>query len=209
MISIQIELKGKTCLCIGGGQVAERRLAKLLDEGMIITVISPTVTEKMAVWAKEKRILWLEKEAEKEDVQPAFLVLAMTDSAEVNTWVEEIARGQGAFINRADAASHSSFRFPAITEVGGIKIAVSTGNASPRINKLFRQDLEERYEALAEALPKIAAYRKEVKGILPSSKEREAFWQDYLTRESFEEILQGHWDKVEETINSAISSLRD
>lgn len=209
MLSIQLDVAGKECLCIGGGAVAERRLAVLLQENMKITVISPAVTTQIKQWAEEKKLSWIAREMIDEDIKSVFLVMAMTDQPTINERIEGLARKQGAFVNRADSSSHSTVTFPAITQIGDIKFAVVTGEMSPRINKLIREDIEEHYKALAQALPYIGQVRKELKTILPTGKERAAFWRKILTKERFKELLNGQRKDVEERINSAISSLRD
>jgi len=44
---IFIELTERRCLVIGGGAVAERKVEELLAVGGRVTVISPTITERL------------------------------------------------------------------------------------------------------------------------------------------------------------------
>ena len=44
---IFLEMNGRRVLVIGGGGVAERKIAGLLEAGSAVTVISPDVTERI------------------------------------------------------------------------------------------------------------------------------------------------------------------
>ena len=50
---IYLEMTGRRCLVIGGGAVAERKIANLLEAGAEVTVISPDASENVARWSKE------------------------------------------------------------------------------------------------------------------------------------------------------------
>ena len=45
---VNLNLAGRRCLLIGGGKVAERKVAALLQAGAEVTVVSPNLTEGMA-----------------------------------------------------------------------------------------------------------------------------------------------------------------
>ena len=42
---VNLNLAGRRCLVIGGGKVAERKVATLLQAGAEVTVVSPNLTE--------------------------------------------------------------------------------------------------------------------------------------------------------------------
>ena len=58
MITMALRLTGQRCLVIGGGAVAERRIALFLEEGAKVTVVSPEVTDAIAAWAKSGQLVW-------------------------------------------------------------------------------------------------------------------------------------------------------
>ena len=57
MITMALRLTGQRCLVIGGGAVAERRIALFLEEGAKVTVVSPEVTDAIAAWAKSGQLV--------------------------------------------------------------------------------------------------------------------------------------------------------
>lgn len=208
MITMGFRLNGRPCTVVGGGKVSERRIRLLLNEGAKLTVISPAVTDAIAQWALEGRLV-LYKEPYKADLlgAPQFIVIA-TDNKAVNEEAAADGRRSGAFINRADVQSDCDFTFPASLVMGDLVISIMTGSASPRLNRLIKQDMMNRYKPIEEVLPKLVKLRQQVKELLKTPEERETFWHERLTTEALELILSGCWKRVEEQINNAISSIR-
>lgn len=208
MITMGFRLNGHPCTVVGGGKVSERRIRLLLAEGAELTVISPKVTAAIAQWALEGRLV-LYKEPYKAELlgMPRFVVIA-TDNKAVNEAAAADARQLGAFINRADVQSECDFTFPASLVMGELVISIMTGSASPRLNRLIKQDMMNRYEPIKDVLPRLVELRQQVKGLLTTPEERENFWYKQLTAEALELILSGRWKRVEEQINNAISSIR-
>lgn len=208
MLSVQIDVKGRPCLFVGAGAVAERRIDNLMKEGASIIVLSPHVTDQIRLWAEEGLLTWIEAKYEEGQLPEAFMVFVCTDDEDVNEACATEARSKGALVNRGDRKDDCDFTMPAQVVLGDLKATLSTANSSPRINRLLRMDFEERYAPIAEALPSLKAMRDEVKLLLPSSKEREAFWQNHVNASDIELIIQGRWRDVEEKIRREISSIR-
>ena len=86
---IFLKLKNRRCLVIGGGVVAERKIAGLLEVGAAVTVISPDVTETIARWSKGKIIELIARRYQSGDLSGYALVFAATGDADVNAAVSE------------------------------------------------------------------------------------------------------------------------
>lgn len=109
-----VDLAGKTCVVVGGGQVAARRAAALSRFGAQVVVISPD-------WqGKTDDIDWMPRSYQEGDLTGAFLAVAATDSRAVNQAVGEEARRRGIPVSVADRKEESSFFFPALCEGGGV-----------------------------------------------------------------------------------------
>ncbi|MGA9224843.1 MAG: NAD(P)-binding protein [Mesobacillus sp.] len=155
MYAINLELRGRKAVVIGGGKVAERKAAGLLEEGADVTVISPMLTDGLMKLAEDGSLSWLKKTFSPEDLKEAFLIFAATDSREVNLAVKDKA-APGQLVNIADDPALSDFQVPSLLKRGKLSIAVSTSGASPILAKKIRSQLEEtfdeRYEAYMEFL---------------------------------------------------------
>ncbi|WP_423408613.1 bifunctional precorrin-2 dehydrogenase/sirohydrochlorin ferrochelatase [Heyndrickxia sp. MSNUG] len=155
MYAINLELRGRKAVVVGGGKVAERKAAGLLEEGADVTVVSPTLTYGLLKLAEAGRLSWLKKTFSPEDLKEAFLIFAATDSREVNFAVK-VSATPSQLVNIADDPALSDFQVPSMVKRGKLSIAVSTSGASPILAKKIRSQLEEtfdeRYEAYMEFL---------------------------------------------------------
>ncbi len=208
MITVGLSLKNRPCLVVGGGEVALRRIKKLIDEGAQILVVSPDVLPEIATYHEEGTLQWVAKPYSSEYMIGQQFVIIATDKPAVNAKVMEDAQNVQAFINRADVKEDSTWVFGSATEFGDLEISIFTNQVSPRISRLLRQDIERRYGILAEWLPQIRLWRQELQHILRTPKEREQFWRTYLGESEFMQIIEGQGDSVKENIVHAISRIR-
>ena len=208
MITVGLSLKGRSCLVVGGGQVALRRIEKLIEEEATIVVVSPDVLPDIARYHTEGKLQWIEAPYGSNDMEGQQFVIIATDNPIVNTQVMNDATAVGAFINRADVKEDSTWVFGSATEIGDLEISIFTNQVSPRVSRLLRQDIEKRYGILAEWLPQIRLWRQELQQLLSTPKEREQFWRTYLGESEFIQILEGQGDLVKENIVHAISRIR-
>lgn len=137
-----LNLKGRKAVVVGGGRVAERKVSGLLKAGAMVVVVSPRVTSRLKAHADRGRIQWRKRAYRKGDLREAFLSVAATDSARVNSKVSLEAPG---LCNVIDSADLSNFIVPSSLRQGDLAIAVSTGGASPALARAIRLELETLY----------------------------------------------------------------
>ena len=130
---------------VGGGQVAERKTLSLLEAGANVTVISPSLTQKLQELSQSGKIIHLPKTFDDKDLTGALLVIAATDSREVNTSIGRLCKKRNILVNVVTPPDESSFIVPSVVERGELLIAVSTSGMSPALSKKIREELEERY----------------------------------------------------------------
>ena len=208
MITVGLSLTGRPCLVVGGGEVALRRITKLIDEEAKILVVSPAVLPNIETYHAQGQLQWIEGPYRSEYMVDQQFVIIATDNPIVNTQVMDDATAVGAFINRADVKDDSTWVFGSATKMGDLELSIFTNQVSPRISRLLRQDIERRYAVLAEWLPQIRLWRQELQQLLQTPKEREQFWRTYLGESEFIQVLEGQGDSVKENIVHAISRIR-
>ena len=208
MITVGLSLKDRPCLVVGGGEVALRRIKKLIDEEAQILVVSPDVLPDIVIYQEEGKLQWVAKPYRSEYMVGQQFVIIATDNPVVNVQVMEDAQEVQAFINRADVKDDSNWVFGSATEIGDLEISIFTNQVSPRVSRLLRQDIEKRYGILADWLPQILLWRKELQRRLGTPKEREQVWRTYLGESEFIQILEGQGDSVKENIVHAINCIR-
>jgi len=149
-----LEMHGRRALVIGGGAVAERKIANLLEAGAQVTVISPGITETIARWSKENSITLIARRYQPGDLAGYELVFVATDDQEVNATAYNESRERGVWVNAADDPAHCDFILPSVLRRGDLTVAVSSGGASPALARTIREELEihltQEYEQLAQ-----------------------------------------------------------
>jgi cobalt-precorrin 5A hydrolase/precorrin-3B C17-methyltransferase len=140
-------LQNQLAVVVGGGPVAERKVAGLLPTGISIRLISPTVTPTLQAWAANGQLAWKARPYRQGDLQDALLVFAATNQRAVNAQVAQDAQALRALCNVADAPAEGAFHVPAVHRQADLTIAVGTGGNSPARARQVR-------DLLAEALRK-------------------------------------------------------
>lgn len=141
---IQLQLQGKEVVIIGGGKVAERKIAGLLHTGAVITVVSPELTETLHDFVIEEKIIWKKKHFTADDLDGAFLVIAATNEREVNLAVKQAAAPHQ-LLSLIDNPEESNFILPSVIRQGKLTITISTSGASPLLAKKIKGEIAELY----------------------------------------------------------------
>jgi siroheme synthase-like protein len=165
---ICLNIRGRRCVVVGGGRVAERKARGLLAAGADVTVIAREAGSGLKRLARGRKIGVLRRGFLSSDLKAAFIVMAATDDAAVNTRVASEARRRGALVNVADSPWLCDFFLPAVVRRGDLQIAISTAGSSPALAKRIRKELSGRYREEYGTLLHIAsALRPDVMRIVP------------------------------------------
>ncbi|MBH0229461.1 NAD(P)-binding protein [Halobacillus yeomjeoni] len=132
-------------IIIGGGAVAEKRARTLVEEGSQVKVISPGVTTGIKTMAVNKDLIWIRKSFSEKDLIGAFIVVIATNNATVNEEVLSAAKDHP-LVNFTSDGERGNLQFPSLLTKGRLKIAISTGGASPKLAALIKKDLEKKYD---------------------------------------------------------------
>ena len=177
---VLLSLHQKRCVIVGGGRVAARKVAGLLEAGARVTVISPLLDAALSELYAQGGI-----EAALRSYVPGMLaqyrpllVFAATDSAAVNRAVLDEARSLGILANTADEADAGDFHTMAVIRRGQVTAGIGTGGASPALAAHLRQRLE---SAIGSEYGTLAAWllelRPAVRAHISTQDARAAFWQ--------------------------------
>jgi len=152
-----LEMNRRRCLVLGGGAVAERKIASLLEAGAEVTVISPDVTEAIARWSKNHSIQFHARDYQYGDINGHELVFIATDDGAVNAQAHQDGKKQGVWINAADDPEHCDFILPSVLRRGDLTVAISSGGNSPALARTIREELESYFTQEYEQLAGLAA----------------------------------------------------
>lgn len=142
---VGLDIKGRTCLVVGGGQVGTRKVKTLLECGACVTVVSPKATQALADLAEQGRITWKMRAYRASDQQGAFLVIGATDEEALNHAIYKDAERAGRLCNIADQPERCNFVLPSIVRQGDLMIAISTAGKSPAFARFMRQKLQKQF----------------------------------------------------------------
>ncbi len=142
---INLDLRGKRCVVFGGGRVAERKVARLLECGAHVAVVAPELSEGLAELAEAGRLQHVPDGYDEEHLDSAFLVIGATNDEAINAQVSQECAAANILCNIVDDPERCSFTLPALVARGDFCLAVSTGGKSPALAKRVRQELEKLY----------------------------------------------------------------
>ncbi|MCD9022729.1 precorrin-2 dehydrogenase/sirohydrochlorin ferrochelatase family protein [Cohnella silvisoli] len=191
---IMLKVEGRKCVVIGGGSVAQRKTAGLLEANAIVEVISPRVTPKLLEWAETGRLRIREREAQESDIEGAILVFAATDRPEINKWVAEVAEKRAIPVNVADDGDEGDFLVPAVLRRGKLVLTASASGAGPALASRIVKELADQYgPEYKENIEALKAIRAIVKAEVSDLSDRRALLQAAVTDEALEEWRSTDW----------------
>ena len=83
MYPVSLNIEGKLCAVVGGGNVAERKVLSLLNAHASVRIISPQLTEVLSDLTANASVEWQSRGYQRGDLDGALLVFAATDNRDV------------------------------------------------------------------------------------------------------------------------------
>src|SRR5215469_337104 len=186
-----LKLAGRPCLVVGAGVIGEAKIASLLEAEARVRVVAPKATEQVRAWTGAKRIDWLAREFEAEDLRGMFLVVAATSSTDVHERIFEEATRRGVLCNIVDVPPLCDFYYPAVVQRGALQIAVSTGGQTPALAQRLRKELEEQFgPEYAAWLKHLGEERAKLFSAAMNPDERKRLLHDLASADAFRSFLR-------------------
>ncbi len=158
---IFLDLRGKPCLVVGGGEIGARKVAGLLNASAHVTVISPEAGDIIQRHAESNRLRYIKRPYQDGDLKGYFLAYAATGIVEIDARMVWEAYTHGVLLNVVDRPVLCNFITPAVVQRGDLSIAVSTGGKSPGFAKRVKQKIAAMiHPEYGGALAAIAAQRQ-------------------------------------------------
>ena len=188
-----------TCLVVGAGEVAARKVELLLKTSAHITVVAPWVCDTVQRFAKEDKIDLIVRPYIESDLNNKQMVFVATDNSTTNKQIHDQARQQKILVNVVDNTPLCQFITPSIVDRSPIIIAMSSGGVAPVLLRYLRQKLESVIPQKVSLLGQFSEkFRESVKKRFKSVTERRYFWEDVLDGDIAENILQGNAQVAEQ-----------
>lgn len=175
------DLRGRPVLVVGGGIVAERKVAALCEAGAAVRIGAHALTPALADWAARGLITHLQGDYHPEWLDDVWLAIAATDQPEINAAIADAAARRRVFANVVDDAALSSVQVPARVRRGPLQVAISSGGAAPMLARHLRERLEtELDESLGLLALLLQRLRPRITVRLPSLAARRRFFDTVL-----------------------------
>lgn len=213
---IDLNLKGRQVVVVGGGREATRKVDALLLQDCEILVVAGNFSDEISAWEKEGR-LSLRKEMVSggeflSDHDRLILVIAATDDKPLNRKIVESAKKLRCYAYAVDDPEVSDFHHPSVLNVKDtVQIAISTSGKSPLMAKQLRKKIEPALNDLIQPddilkIHLLHRLREKAKSFLPNSDERKQFFESILCNEEINRLLAQ--DKLPEAETLALKILK-
>ncbi len=195
---ICLDLAGRSCVVVGGGRVAERKVLGLLSCSAQVLVISPELTGELLRRHNDGVIQWIDREYRQGDLKQAFLVIAATDDDETQKQVYGEAAAHNILLNVADVPQRCNFILPATVRQGDLTISISTAGKSPALARKLRLELEKTFGAEYRVLVDIlGAARPEILASGLEQHDNEKLFKQLLHDDMAAWIRVKNWSRLE------------
>ena len=191
------DLSRRAVLVVGGGVVAERKVAALLQAGAQVTVNAPQLTPALSEWARQGIVAYRPEAFREAWLDRVWLVVAATSDRAANALVAELAGLRRLFVNVVDDAQLSSFHVPAVIDRAPLTIAISSGGHAPMFARLLRERLEALLDDSLGALALLAArLRPRIRLRFPAAAARRRFHERLFAGPVATLLRQGRADEA-------------
>ncbi|HTX24450.1 MAG TPA: siroheme synthase CysG [Steroidobacteraceae bacterium] len=209
-LPIFLRLANSNAVIVGGGAVAARKAELLLRCGARVTLVAPTLDRPAAelIASAGSRITYLAREFAAEQLAEATLVMAATDSPQVNASVAAAAARQHLPVNVADDPERSTFILPAIVDRSPVVVAVGTHARAPVLARRLREQLEALLPARLGALARFAGARRRAVHEALRPGERRPFWERVFAGPVSAQVLGGDERAAETTFARELAAFR-
>ncbi len=177
---------------MGGGAVAARKAASLLECGARVRLVAPEVCGAVADMEREGKLERIADVFRPEHMDGSALAIGSTDNNEVNRRVYEEAIKRNIPVNIVDQPALCSFIVPSVVRRGDLVIAISTSGKSPATAKRARKMLEGVFgDEWAVYLEMMGAAREQLLSSVADSAERERKFNRLADSSMLEKIKTG------------------
>lgn len=205
---VVLRLRDRRVLVVGGGQVAARKAAGLLEAGAHVVVVSPSFAPAFARLVDTATLTLIERRYAAQDLDGMTLVVAATDDRKVNAQVGADARRAGILVSVVDDPRQSDFIVPAVVRRGDLLLAISTGGRSPALAGHLRRELDllvpDDWEVLAKLL---GAARARVQATVDDPERRQEMMKRLVTLDLLTTLRNGGNEAATSQIEALIASM--
>lgn len=198
---VNLVVAGRTCVVVGGGAVAARKVEGLLAAGAEVVVIAPEIDERI----RSLPVRLIERPYRHGDLAGAWLAIVATGDPQTNRVIHADGDAGRVWINAADDPDACSFTLPAVVRQGPVMVAVSTGGHSPALAVWLKEQVGAR---LGPEVALLAEWLSEARDELRAAgrSTEDVDWHRALDWDMLELIRTGRTVQARERLKACLSS---
>ena len=205
LFPIFTDLAQRRVLVVGGGEVAARKAAALLEAQADVVVGAPALDPDLARLAADGRITHLAGTYESHWLEQVWLVVAATDDRAVNQQVHDDAVARRLFCNVVDDAALSTFQVPSIVDRSPLIVAISSSGVAPVLARRLRERLESLFDHTLGPLAALAErHRARIRRQRPDLGQRRRFYDWLLDGPVAQALRQQQPAQAEQLLHEAL-----
>jgi precorrin-2 dehydrogenase/sirohydrochlorin ferrochelatase len=207
---IDLNLKGKQVLIVGGGVESSRKVEALLSQQCNITVVAEKVEKIIKDYADKGKISLELIKIHNVDAISKFktvdLILATTDNRELNREIVLFGKSYRCYVYAADDPQVSDFSHPSVINIDDtVQVAISTGGRSPLMGKSLRENIE---PIIKKSVSKLIInqiklqelFRIKIQKVIPSTEYRKKFLIEIINDEKINKYLEENNNAMASTL---------
>jgi precorrin-2 dehydrogenase/sirohydrochlorin ferrochelatase len=202
---VNLDVRNRDCLVVGGGPVAERKVKALLECGAKVVVVALHATSSLQSLASKDKISLKLRAYQPSDLDGKCLVICATDDEGTNLNISQDAARRGTLCNVADRPGACSFVLPSVVRQGDLLIAVSTSNKSPALARRIRLKLESEFgQEYAVLLNLMGFIREKLQIEAPSPQARKKMFERLLDEGLLQMIRENRFHDVDTLLKEVL-----
>lgn len=196
-----IKLEGRSCLVVGAGAVGEPKIGSLVEAGASVRVVALHASAAVTEWAEAEAITWEARAFNNTDLDGTFLVIAATNSRDLNSTIFHEARQRNILCNVVDDPEYCDFYYPAVVRRGDLQIAISTNGQSPALAQRIRRELEIQFgPEYGEWLKELGQIRQQLFASKIDPEQRRRLLHELASREAFKKAQAAELNREESSL---------
>ena len=202
---INLDIRGRNCLVVGGGRVGARKVRTLAQCGALVTVVSPEVAPQLTALVDGETVELKKRPYRSSDLDGMFLVIGATDDEDLNRRIHADAESRGILCNIADRPEICNFILPAIVTRGDFTMAISTAGKSPAFAKHIRKELENRFgPEYGELLDLMGAVRRRLLAQAHAPEEHKPLFEALIDGGLLDLVKARDADRIDRLLESVL-----
>jgi len=199
-------LQGELCLVVGGGDIAVHKARMLARAEARLLMVAVQFSPEAEAFIDDNSVIKIQRAYEPADLEGVRLVIAATDSEQVNEKIAEDASSFGLLINVVDKPHLSNIIFPSILDRSPLTIAVGSDGSAPVLVRLLRARLETLIPASYGKLAALVGrFRDRVRSTYPDMEKRRRFWDKHLQGRVAELVHSGQEREAEQVLERLLT----